>query len=255
MNPTNPDNLSLWKAYKQNNDQQAREQLILEYLELVKYQADRIKMRVPDFIDREDLEGFGIIGLIDALEKFDYRRGVKFTSYASFRIRGEIIDHLRRLDWLPHSLRTRGKQLKQKVEEMHQQLGYRPGPEQLASELEMPREDIEELYRKLYQADWMSLNTELGEEQQLQDLLENRDSPSPETTYDREQKLELLTEAINKLSDSQQLVISLYYYEELTQQEIAEIMELSPARISQIHTKAVRRLRGFLSLKRELLIG
>lgn len=247
------ENYQLWQKYKEKNDQEARQQLILSYLSLVKYQAGRVKMLVPDFIEKDDLESFGIIGLIDALEKFDYERGIKFTSYASKRIKGEIIDRLRKLDWLPHSLRREGKKLRQKAEEMAQNLGRKPTKDELAGKVDISREKINNLYYKIFSSRWVSLYKDFGNGQLL-DIMQARASEQPENSFQNKQALGLLTDAIKRLDKKERLVITFYYYEELTQNEIAEVMDLSPARISQLHKKAVCRLRGFLSNKKEQLV-
>ncbi len=247
------ENYQLWQEYKENNNQEARQQLILSYLSLVKYQVGRIKMIVPDFVESDDLESFGIIGLIDALERFDYERGIKFTSYASKRIRGEIIDHLRKLDWLPHSLRQKGKKIRERAEKMAQSLGRKPTEDELARELDMSREKINSLYYKLYSSQWVSLYKELADGQLL-DIVQVETRGCPENSFQDKQVLKLLTEAIDRLNEKERLVITLYYYEELTQNEIASVMELSSARISQLHKKAVYRLRGFLGSKKGQLV-
>ncbi|MFW5856031.1 MAG: sigma-70 family RNA polymerase sigma factor [Bacillota bacterium] len=249
------ENIQLWKEYKENSDKNARQKLIKNYLPLVKYQAGRVEMLVPDFIEKEDLESFGIIGLLDAIERFDHRRGIKFKTYASRRIRGEIIDHLRRLDWLPHSMRRQGKKLKKAAERLRDELGRRPTVEELSQEMDLPREKINELYHKLYSSQWISLYSEMGEgESVILDLIPDNTGKNPEKELDNSITVELLAEAIDNLGEKQKLVISLYYYEELTQVEIAEVMNLSEARISQIHQKAVYRLRGYLSHKKGQLV-
>ena len=250
------ENLKLWKSYKENNDQRARQELITAYLPLVKYQAGRVKMMVPEFIDQDDLESFGIIGLLEALERFDYKRGNKFTTFASPRIRGEIIDHLRRLDWLPHSMRRQGKKVKEAVEKMTGQLGRKPTVDELSEELDISQNRINNLYYKLYSAQWVSLFKGTGdkEDSYLIELLENKKQLRPDHSFQKKTAVKLLSKAIDKLNEQERLVISLYYYEDLTQKEIAEVMELSEARISQLHKKAVYRLRGFLSRKKEQLV-
>ncbi len=246
----NADNIDLWRSYKKENKEETRKKLVLKYLDLVKYQAGRINMMVPDHVEKEDLESYGIIGLMDAIEKFDPEKGNKFSSYAQLRIRGEIIDQLRKLDWLPHSLRRKGKKIKETSKKLEQKLGHKPDLEELASELEMSIKEIKKTYNKLQESEWVSLYAELGEKQ-ICDFIADSEAERPENIYQKKQKVDLLAETIRNLNDDQRLVITLYYYEELTQVEIARIMDLSPARISQIHKKAVYRLRGFLGRKKE----
>ena len=241
--------LSLWKEYKENDDLQARQQLILNNISLVKYQAGRIKMVIPDFIEQKDLESYGVVGLIDAIEKFDYSRGIKFNTYASKRIRGTILDYLRDLDWLPSSLRREGKKIKKTAKNLANKLGRKPTVEELSNNMNIAKEKIENIYQKLYSANWISLYGQVGDNKIL-DFIKG-DNNSPEKEFQEQESVKMLSEAIKKLPEKEKLIIALYYYEELTQKEIASVMELSTARISQLHKKAVQRLRGFLSRKKE----
>lgn len=249
------DNYKLWKEYKEDNSSEAREKLIKEYLPLVKYHAGRVKMIVPEFVEKDDLISFGVIGLIDALEKFDYTKKIEFSTYANKRVRGEIIDHLRDLDWLPHSLRRDGKKLKKVVEKMTQNLGRRPTVDEISEKINFSRKKINKLYYKLYSSQWVSLDQEIGDgESTILDTISSSENNNPLQKLNKDKAVQILSEAIEKLKEKQKLVISLYYYEDLTQVEIAKVMELSEARISQIHKKAVYRLRGFLSRKKEQLL-
>jgi RNA polymerase sigma factor for flagellar operon FliA len=243
-------NQDLWRRFKEENDQKAREQLIMEYLDLVKYQAGRINTYVPDRIELEDLESYGIIGLIDAIEKFDPQRGYKFNSYAQKRIKGEIIDQLRKLDWLPHSLRQKAKIIKNKSRELENKLNRSPKIDELVDELDFSKSQITKVLKKLEESQWVSIYSELNGKS-LIDWLPSSKVNKPQKVIDKKNATKILKKAIENLSDKQKLVVSLIYYEELTQKEVAEVMELSPARISQIHKKAVYRLRGYLSRKKE----
>ncbi|MFW5999088.1 MAG: sigma-70 family RNA polymerase sigma factor [Halanaerobiaceae bacterium] len=247
-----PDNYRLWQKYKNEGDKQARSELIENYLHLVKYHAGRVKMLVPDHVEREDLESYGIIGLIDAVEKFDHRIGIKFTTYAARRIRGEIIDQLRRLDWLPSSLRKKEKEIREKKEELAGELGHTPDEDELLAELDMTREELYRVYHRIA----TSGRTSLDEDSRGYSLMEliGGGNDCPEKEFSRRDREEILARAVDKLAEKERLVLSLYYYEGLTQVEIAKIMELSPARISQLHKKAIYRLRGFLSRKKKQLI-
>ena len=243
-------NKELWRRYKEENDHDAREQLIIEYLDLVKYQAGRINIYVPDRIELEDLESYGIIGLIDAIEKFDPKRGYKFNSYAQLRIKGEIIDQLRKLDWLPHSLRQKAKKIKSKTKELESRLKRTPTVDEIASELDLSKKQINNILKKLKESQWVSIYSELNGKS-LIDWLPSSKSNKPNEILDKKNAIKVLKNAIEKLDEKQKLIISLIYYEELTQKEVAEIMDLSPARISQIHKKTVYRLRGYLARKKD----
>ncbi|MFW5991821.1 MAG: sigma-70 family RNA polymerase sigma factor [Halanaerobiaceae bacterium] len=244
---------SLWQDFKKNSSQEAFHQLVIKYLPLVKYHAGRVKMMVPVFIEQDDLESYGVIGLIDAIHKFDIEQGVKFKTYASRRIRGEIIDHLRKLDWLPHSIRREGKRVKKAADKLAKQLERKPTIEELAETTDLSVSKIESLYQKIYSSQWISIYDEFGHSQVL-DMLPQSDRKSPEKVFQGKEREETLAEAIDRLQENERLVISLFYHEGLTQKEIAGVMDLSAARISQIHKKAIYRLRGMLSKKKKQLV-
>ncbi len=243
-------NKKLWQRYKNNNDQEARNQLILEYLDLVKYQAGRVKTQLPDRIELEDLESYGVIGLIDAIEKFEPERGYKFNSYAQKRIKGEIIDQLRKLDWLPHSIRQKAKVIKSVSQELENNLKRKPTVDEITQKVDFSKSEIKKVLKKLEESQWVSIYSELNG-RSLIDWLPSSKSDKPERILDKKHATNVLKNAIENLNERQKLVVSLVYYEELTQKEIAEIMDLSPARISQIHKKSVYRLRGYLSRKKQ----
>ncbi len=244
------DEYALWVEFKKSNDQDTFQELVVKYLPLVKYHAGRIKMLVPIFIDEDDLMSYGVLGLIDAIHKFDINKGVLFKTYASRRIRGEIIDHLRKLDWLPHSVRREGKRIKETTDKFVKKMGRKPTIEELSDVTELPEDKIKELHQKLYSSQWVSLYEEFGDTRVMDMLPENKEM-SPDSVYQNKEKEELLATAIDRLSEDEKLVVALVYYEELTQKEVSEIMDLTPARISQIHKKAVYRLRGMLGKKKQ----
>ncbi|MFW5962081.1 MAG: sigma-70 family RNA polymerase sigma factor [bacterium] len=245
------ENYDLWNRYKKNKDQSARNELIVNYLNLVKYQASRVKMLVPDFVDIDDLESYGVLGLFDAIEKFDINYGVKFSTYANKRIKGEIIDRLRKMDWLPDQVRNNGQKMKKIIQSFLQELGRKPTLSELADALNISKEQVRDLYYKIYSAEWVSLYSD-GEENPILNIIESNFS-DPENNLNIKITEDLLTEAINRLTKQEKLIIVLYYYEDLSLTEIANIMELSNSRISKIHKKAIYRLRGFLSNKKEEL--
>ncbi|MEC9490343.1 MAG: FliA/WhiG family RNA polymerase sigma factor [Halanaerobiales bacterium] len=244
---------SMWKKYKEEQDQAAREELIMKHLNLVRYAAGRIMILLPEYIDKEDLESYGIIGLIQAVENFDYQRGVSFSTFALPRIKGEIYDFLRSRDWLPTNMRRQLKELESQRESFKAKNGREPIPEEL-SELTGIREDrIKTIEQHKQMSDWLSLSQEY-DGVELIDLLAS-DLKSAVDHLAHQEAVSVLAEKIDSLSEQEKLVISLYYYEELTQVEIAEIMNLSSARISQIHARAVRRLRAMLSRSKEYFSG
>ncbi|MFW5984693.1 MAG: sigma-70 family RNA polymerase sigma factor [Halanaerobiaceae bacterium] len=247
-------NYSLWEKYKKDEDQEARQKIILDNLSLVKYHAGRISMLVPEFIEKQDLESFGVIGLLEAVENFDHTRNIEFKTYASNRVRGAIMDHLRSLDWLPDSIRRQGKLIKKKITEIKAKKGRKPDSMELAKELNLSQEKVKRICQMLYSSNWVSLYQESGEGQ-LSDFISGAKEEEPENVFAQKEAEAVLTEALEKLTRQQYLVISLFYFEELTQKEIARTLDLSPARISQIHKKAIFRLRGFLSSKKQKLVG
>ncbi len=243
-------NKSLWEKYKKEDDDQAREKIILEHIDLVRYAAGRIMVMLPNNIEREDLESYGIIGLIEAIEKFDYKRGFSFSTFALPRIRGEIIDYLRRKDWLPNNMRSQLKKLQQAKFDLKAKKDKNNLNEKDLSKLtNISTERIKtlEYYQNL--SENISLSTDF-EGVELIEII----AADLEKTVDklaREEAVDLLAKTIDRLDQKERLLISLYYYEELTQAEIAEIMNITAARVSQIHSQTISRLRGMLSRSKE----
>ncbi len=247
------DNYDLWQKFQKDGDETIRNKLVLENLSLVKFQAQRLGELLPDFISREDLESYGIIGLLQAIDRFDSERGIKFSTFASKRIRGAMIDHLRKLDWLPHSMRREAKEVMEAREQLKSESGREPDMDELAEATSLSKKRIEKIHSYLDSAQWLSLDTDY-EDATLYDFISS-DEEGPLENLEKSQQRKLLAEVIEKLDKQEKTVISLYYYEGLTQQEIAEVMELSPSRISQLHQKSIQRLRGFLSRKKEMAGG
>lgn len=240
---------SLWKNYKVNDNQQAREEIILKHLGLVRYAVGRIIIMLPDHIEAEDLESYGIIGLIEALEKFDYQRGVEFSTFALPRIKGEIYDYLRSKDWLPDNMRRELKLVKEERENFKADTGREPGQSELAELAGIKEDRLNTIERHSQLANWISLSHEFEGVELMELIAADLDQAVDKLTD--EEAVNLLTKKIDMLSENEKLVLTLYYYEELTQVEIAEVMELSAARVSQIHSQAIRRLRGMLSRSKE----
>jgi len=229
------------------------------YLPLVKRVAGRLSIALPAHVDEDDLIGYGVFGLLDALEKFDPARGVKFETYASLRIRGAILDGLRAMDWVPHSARQRVRQVQDAFLALEGQLGRPAGTDEVARFLGMKVKDVEEVLKQgqmlvLTSFDEL-VNGEDGETNlaPLQNLTDQAASEAFET-IEQEERQRLLAEAIGKLPDKEQLVLALYYQEELTLKEIAKVLSLSESRISQLHSQAIARLRGRLSRRKKELL-
>lgn len=249
------DNIAkLWKAYSESKSPALKEKLILQYAPIVKYVAGRMLVHIGQHVEYDDLVGYGVFGLIDAIDKFDYNKGVKFETYASLRIRGAIIDHIRRLDWVPRTLRQKNKQLEQAVASLEDSLGREPTEEELAKELSMTLDETRELMRKSSVSSLVSLDDFLDQnyEASFNSLVSDKQD-SPEEQIEIRERKEMLADAISKLSEKEKLVVTLYYFEDLTLKEISSIMKVSESRVSQIHTKAISKLHVKLGKHKALL--
>jgi len=247
-------NEKLWKAYAKSQDAEIKEKLIIEYAPLVKYVAGRLSVHICHRIEYEDLISYGIFGLIDAIDKFDYGKGVKFETYASLRIRGAIIDSMRKMDWIPRTLRQKNKQLEQAYSELEMELGREPTDEDVADRLDMTLEEARDLIKKSSVITLISFDDYLTQNHEEAFVGINNTAPeTPEDTYDKKELQEMLAEAIDKLSEREKKVVMLYYFEDLTLKEISRIMDVSESRISQIHSKAVLKLQGKLGKYKSIL--
>jgi RNA polymerase sigma factor for flagellar operon FliA len=236
------------------------EENIEKHLPLVKRIAGKIAISLPAHIDEEDLLGYGVFGLLDALQRFDPSRGVKFETYANLRIRGAMIDGLRSMDWVPHSARQKVKQLYQNIAQLENTLGRTPSLEETAQYLKM---SLEELNTVLLQGQYMTLVS--LEDVKTTDSMESNISPldliiDPQAQelfnqIEKEEQKQILMGAIEKLSEKEKTVIALYYREDMTLKEIAAVMKLSESRISQIHSQAILRLRGYLGRQKKYVLG
>ena len=240
---------SLWKKYKDDDNQQAREEIILKHLGLVRYAVGRIIIMLPDHIEADDLESYGIIGLIQAVEKFNHQRGVEFSTFALPRIKGEIYDYLRSRDWLPDNMRREIKLVEEERENFKAETGSEPDQKKLAELAGIKEDRLNTIERHSQLANWISLSHDFEGVELIELIAADLEQAVDQLT--EEEAVDLLAEKLDQLSENEKLVLTLYYYEELTQAEIAEIIELSAARVSQIHSQAIRRLRGMLSRSKE----
>jgi RNA polymerase sigma factor for flagellar operon FliA len=244
----------VWKAYIANRTPLVKEKLILEYAPLVKFVAGRLVMHIGQHVEYDDLISYGIFGLIDAIDKFDPDKGVKFETYASLRIRGSIIDNIRKMDWVPRTLRQKNKQYEQTFAYLEETLGREPTEEELSEKLGLNLEETRELARKssvlalISLDDYLDQNYETAFNSALSAPVE-----TPETYMDKKELESMLAGAIEKLSEKEKKVVSLYYYNDLTLKEISSIMGVSESRISQIHSKAILRLQTRLGKYKNLL--
>ncbi len=238
-----------------------REELILKYAPLIKYVAGRLAMRLPPHVSVNDLISSGVIGLMDAINKFDPDKGIQFKTYAEFRIRGAMLDELRSLDWVPRSIRKKSAELEKTYQRLEKELGRPAEDEEVANAMNL---GIAEFYNLLDQTRNITfLDIEMirrrmpdgNNEDDLFDLIADKDEADPFEKLNMVELKEILIRAISALPEKEKMVVSLYYYEELTMREIGEILGYTESRISQMHTKAMLRLRGKLALIREEMGG
>ena len=246
------DTEELWKDYKLLGDRSAREALITRYAALVKYVAGRVAINLPKSVDEGDLVGYGTLGLIDAVERFDPSRGVKFETYAIARIRGSMIDGLRSMDWVPVSVRHRNRSLEKVVTDLENQLGRSATDEEIARELGITTEEYNQRIQDMSGSAILSLEDMWGnsdESEPATRMAEIKDEKAVDPLDEAEwnSRREALAKAIDRLPERERLVVTLYYFEGLTVKEIAYVLKVSPSRVSQLHTKAVIRLRGAMS--------
>jgi RNA polymerase sigma factor for flagellar operon FliA len=243
---------TLWRQFKRTGAQGDRDRLILTYAPLVKYVAGRLGSGLPAHVDEGDLVSYGLLGLISAIERYDPDRDIKFETYAIVRIRGSIIDELRALDWVPRSVRSRAREIERAIAELESKLGRAPTDDEIAGKIGITEEELEESLTDISRSSIAALD-ELwsggpdGDQVSLLDTLEDTSGPRPSEALDETEIRETLADAIARLPEREKLVITLYYYEELTLREIGEVLSVTESRVSQLHTKAVLRLRSRLS--------
>lgn len=247
----------LWRRYKSRNDPQAREQIILAYAHLAKYIVDRMPVRPSPVMSYDDLLGHAIVGLIDAVERFDPARDVKFETYAVVRIRGAVLDALKSLDWIPRSVRASEHKLRDVLANLEARLGRPATDEEIADAMGMGIDELNEMLADVGQSAIMSLEELLvrGEESLADPGLAPGDDYDPVVAAEIEERKQLLAKAVGELPDKEKLVISLYYNEGLTLKEIAKVLGVTESRACQLHSKAVVRLHGKLARHEELLLA
>ncbi len=241
----------LWEKFIKSREQDIRDYFVIKYAPLVKYVAGKVSMGMPQNIEFDDLVSYGIFGLIDAINKFDPARGIKFKTYAMTRIRGAIFDELRSIDWIPRSIRQKAKQIEQVISELENKLGRTVEDEEIAKELGVSSEEFQSLLNKLSGTSMLSLNDiwYLGDDNDELSIMETLEAPenmNPDILIEKQEIRDYIIDAIKKLPDKEKKVIVLYYYEDLTLKEIGEVLEVTESRVSQLHTKAIMRLRGRL---------
>jgi RNA polymerase sigma factor for flagellar operon FliA len=241
----------LWSDFKETGAPKAREQLILHYSPLVKYVASRLATGLPSNVEQADLVSYGIFGLIDALEKFDLERAIKFETYAVPRIRGAIIDGMRANDWVPRSVRFKAREVDQAVSQLEAELGRSPSDAEVAGRLGLTKQELRETINQISFVSVMALDEVLhagsGDGVSLGETLPDRNALDASGPLESQENRALLAQAINGLAEREKIVVTLYYFEGLTLNEIGGVLGVTESRVSQIHSKAVGSLRGLLT--------
>ena len=242
----------LWRRYKEEGDPKARDHLILNYAPLVKYVAGRMGTNFPSHVDESDLISYGLLGLIGALERFDLSRNIKFETYAITRIKGSILDELRSMDWVPRSVRSMARQIEKSSAKLENKLHRAPTDEEMANDLGIEMQEFHDALTRISSSSIVALEelwtiSSTGTESvALIDTIEDRAAKDPAAVVDVTEVKERLAHAISMLPEREKIVIALYYYEGLTLREIGEVLGVTESRVSQLHTKAILRLKGRL---------
>ncbi|HVM00945.1 MAG TPA: RNA polymerase sigma factor WhiG [Egibacteraceae bacterium] len=243
-----PDVVALWERYKKTGEVDVRERLILQYSPLVKYVAGRVSVGLPATIEHGDLVSYGMFGLIDAIEKFDLAKAVKFETYAIARIKGAIIDELRSVDWVPRSVRSKARNVEKALAALEGRLRRTPTETELAEELGMSLDDLRHTLAQVSLVSLVALDESLGgedhERQALVDTLQDPKAVNPESSYEDTELKAILTDAISRMTEREKTVVVLYYFEGLTLAQIGEVLGVTESRVCQVHTKAVLGLRA-----------
>jgi RNA polymerase sigma factor for flagellar operon FliA len=240
-----------WISWKQEGNRDAEVELITRFLPLVTKVANRLAIGLPATVDKEDLISFGRFGLLDALQKFDHTRGLQFETYAMWRIRGAMIDGLRENDWIPRTVRDKAKKIEEAYNRLEQEKLRTPTDAEVCEYLGMTEKELQQVLYDTSLATMVSIDEAVGEEDEQKTArhtyIVDEMTPRPESVAEAKSLKEVLSKCIDKLPEKERLVVSLFYFEELTLSEIADVMNLSPSRISQLHSKALFRLRSALT--------
>ncbi len=245
----------LWRRYKVDGDDKARERLVVAYSPLVKFIAGRMASGLPSHVEESDLISYGLLGLIGAIERFDTEREIKFETFAVARIKGAIIDELRSLDWVPRSVRARARQVEKAHAALEAKLQRSPTDEEMADKLELTVEEFQGVLLEIANSSvlalddlWTFADPEGGSQVSILDTIQDPAAVDPESEAAASELKDRLADAIESLPERERLVIALYYYENLTLREIGEVLGVTESRVSQLHTKAVIGLRSRFTL-------
>lgn len=238
------------KDYRCTMDPKVKDEIVVEYAPLVRFIAQKIAARLPANIELDDLISCGVIGLMDAISKFDPTRDNKFKTYAEFRIRGAILDELRSQDWVPRSVREKSKQLEKAYAKLERELGRPANDDEMCAELECSLEEFHELVNKSKSVSLLNIDDSAsfsrGDKKLMMGLLEHRRSSNPYAAVNYKRAQSIIREGIRSLPEKQRLVLSLYYFEDLNLKEIGQVLDVTESRVSQLHTQAIMKLKAKL---------
>jgi RNA polymerase sigma factor for flagellar operon FliA len=249
----------LWFTYRKNKDPKIREAFIKQYAPLVKYVAGKVAVGMPHNIEFDDLVGFGVFGLLDAIDKFDPEKNVKFKTYAVTRIRGAIFDELRSIDWVPRSVRQKTREVEEAIGTLEAQLGRTASDQEIAQSLGMDEGEFIKTMMKISGTSILSLNDvwfsgDENDKVSIGDSIESPSSLNPDVIVEKEEIRRVISDAISELPEKEKKILVLYYYEDLTLREIGQVLEVTESRVSQLHTKAILRLRSKLTNVRKGIV-
>ncbi|MGP1454382.1 MAG: RNA polymerase sigma factor WhiG [Treponema sp.] len=242
----------LWIEYKKTRNTSIRELFIVKYAPLVKYVAGKVAIGMPGNVEFDDLVGYGVFGLLDAIDKYDPEKNVKFNTYAVTRIRGAIFDELRSIDWVPRSVRQQSREVEEVIAELEARLGRAATDVEIARELSMSVDEFHQVLLKISGTSVISLTdlrfgSEDAEQVSVADTIEAPVSLNPDVIVEREEMRRIIVNAINELSDREKKVLIMYYYEDMTLREIGRVLQVTESRVSQIHTGANAKLKAKLT--------
>lgn len=242
----------LWRRYRKTKDPELRDRLIRQYAPLVKYVAGKVAVGMPATVEFDDLVGYGVFGLFDAVEKFDPEKHVKFKTYAVTRIRGAIYDELRSIDWVPRSVRQKSREVEETIHSLEASLGRSASDAEIAGELGVSVQEFEKTLLRISGTTVLSLNevwhtSDDNDQVSIADSIESPESLNPDVIVEKQEIKRVIVEAIRELPDKEKKVLVLYYYEDLTLREIGHVLGVTESRVSQLHTKAIMRLRSRLT--------
>lgn len=248
----NREKTELWKIYKKDHNQDDRDSLVKIYLYLVKYMAGRLAISMPSHISFDDLLSAGVIGLLDAIEHYEPSRNVPFEYFASQRIKGEMLDDLRRMDWVPRTIRRKARDFEKVLMKLQHELGRDPVDEELANAIGIRPEELNQLLEEIRSVNLLSLQDFVyqdgGVEREMIHYIKNDDVPDPSQYLEQKETYDELTNFIGQLEERHRLVIALYYYEGLTLKEIGQVLDISESRVSQIHTRAIMSIKAKIKI-------